>query len=297
MGTDDEPMKTLIEKARAEERRGLLAATVFGGFPLADMADAGMSAICIADGDAAAAGAAAERLMEAAWDQREAFFYRHEPLEAAVARAREMTEGPVLLLDHADNVGSGGTEDVMTVLREVMRQGLEDVAVAAICDPDAVRKMAAAGVGATVTLALGGKTEMPSIGKHGAPLEVTGRVRTLSDGEWIVRGPMYTGVKVTMGPTAVLDTGKVEIVVVSRHHEPWDQGVFTSVGIDPNTKRYLLLKSRIHYRAGFAPLARATITCDGEGVTTSDNTQLQFRNVRRPIFPLDRLNAPPSSSA
>ena len=292
MGTEDEPMRSLIARARAEESQGLLAATVFGGFPLADMPDAGMSAICIADGDGARATAAAERLISAAWEQREEFLYRHEPLAQALARAKAMSEGPVLLLDHCDNVGSGGTEDVMTVLREVMRQGLEDVAVAAVWDPAAVKRMAEAGVGATVTLALGGKTDMPSIGKRGEPLSVTGRVRTLSDGEWIVRGPMYTGVKVSMGPTAVLDTGKVEIVVVSRHHEPWDQGVFTSVGIDPRVKRYLLLKSRIHYRAGFAPLARATITCDGEGVTTSDNSQLRFEQVRRPIFPLDRLNAP-----
>jgi len=292
MGTEDEPMRSLIARARAEESQGLLAATVFGGFPLADMPDAGMSAICIADGDSAQATAAAERLMAAAWEQREEFLYRHEPLAEALRRAKTMTEGPVLLLDHCDNVGSGGTEDVMTVLREVMRQGLEDVAVAAVWDPAAVKRMAEAGVGATVTLALGGKTDMPSIGKRGEPLTVTGRVRTLSDGEWIVRGPMYTGVKVSMGPTAVLDTGKVEIVIVSRHHEPWDQGVFTSVGIDPKVKRYLLLKSRIHYRAGFAPLARATITCDGDGVTTSDNNQLRFEQVRRPIFPLDRLNAP-----
>jgi microcystin degradation protein MlrC len=292
MGTDDEPMRSLIAQARAEERRGLLAATVFGGFPLADIADAGMSAICVGDGDQAAAQAAAERLMDAAWERREDFLYRHEALSAAVARAKAIAEGPVLLLDHADNVGSGGTEDVMTVLGEVIRQGLEDVAVAAVWDPAAVQAMAKAGVGATLTLRLGGNTDMPSIGKHGAPLEVTGRVRTLSDGEWIVRGPMYTGVTVTMGPTAVLDTGKVQIVVVSRHHEPWDQGVFTSVGIDPKSKRYLLLKSRIHYRAGFAPLARATITCDGEGVTTSDNDLLRFEHVRRPVFPLDRLNAP-----
>lgn len=292
MGTDDEPMKSLIAQARDEERRGMLAATVFGGFPLADMPDAGISAICVSDGDAAAAQAAAARLMDRAWAQREDFLYRHEPLAAAVARAKALSEGPVLLLDHADNVGSGGTEDVMTVLREVIRQDLEDVAVAAVWDPEAVRRMSAAGVGATVTLKLGGKTDMPSIERRGEPLEITGRVRTLSDGEWIVRGPMYTGVKVTMGPTAVLDTGKVQIVVVSRHHEPWDQGVFTSVGIDPKTKRYLLLKSRIHYRAGFAPLARATITCDGEGVTTSDNNLLRFERVRRPIFPLDRLNTP-----
>ncbi|HET7594726.1 MAG TPA: MlrC C-terminal domain-containing protein, partial [Stellaceae bacterium] len=243
-------------------------------------------------GDAAAAREAAERLMDAAWERRDDFLYRPEPLEQAVARAKALTEGPVLLLDHADNVGSGGTQDVMTVLREVMRQGLEDVAVAAIFDPEAVRKMAAAGVGATVTLPLGGRTDMPAIGRRGEPLTVTGRVRTLSDGEWIVRGPMYTGVKVSMGPSAVLDTGKVQIVVVSRHHEPWDQGVFLSLGIDPKTKHYLLLKSRIHYRAGFAPLARATITLDGEGVTTSDNDRLRFTQVRRPIFPLDRLNAP-----
>jgi microcystin degradation protein MlrC len=292
MGSDDEPMRTLIAMARAEERSGMLAATVFGGFPLADFADAGMSAICVADGDGGAAREAAERLMDAAWERREDFLYRPEPLEDAVARAKAMREGPVLLLDHADNVGSGGTEDVMTVLREVIRQGLEDVAVAAVWDPQAVKRMAQAGVGATVTLALGGRTDMPAISRRGAPLEVTGRVRTLSDGEWIVRGPMYTGVKVSMGPSAVLDTDKIEIVVVSRHHEPWDQGVFTSLGIDPKTKHYLLLKSRIHYRAGFAPLARATITCDGEGVTTSDNSVLRFQRVRRPIFPLDRINEP-----
>jgi len=185
----------------------------------------------------------------------------------------------------------------MTVIEEVIRQGLEDVAVAAVCDPDAVAAMARAGVGATVTLRLGGRTDMPSIRLRGAPLEVTGRVRTLSDGEWIVRGPMYTGVKVTMGPSAVLDTGKVQIVIVSRHHEPWDQGVFTSLGIDPKTKRYLLLKSRIHYRAGFAPIAAATITCDGDGVTTSNNDLLRFETVRRPIYPLDQLNAAPEDIA
>ena len=198
----------------------------------------------------------------------------------------------MLLLDHADNTGSGGTQDVMTVIAEVMRQGLQDVAVGAVWDPEAVRRMMQAGVGATVTLPLGGRTDMPSVGLKGEPLTVTGKVKVLTDGEWIVRGPMYSGLKVNMGPTAVLDTGAMEIVVVSRHHEPWDQGVFTSVGIDPRFKRYLVLKSRIHYRAGFAPIARATITCDGHGVTTSDNSLLKYENVRRPIYPLDRINEP-----
>jgi len=159
-------------------------------------------------------------------------------------------------------------------------------------DPEAVQQMQAAGIGTTVTIALGGKTDMPSISRKGEPLLVTGKVTVLSNGEWTVRGPMYNGLVVQMGPTAVLDTGKMQIVVVSRHHEPWDQGIFLSVGIDPAYKRYVLLKSRIHYRAGFAPIAKHTITLDGVGVTTSDNSLLDYQNVRRPIYPLDNINEP-----
>ncbi len=91
----------------------------------------------------------------------------------------------MLLLDHADNCGSGGTQDVMTVIEEVLRQGLEDVAVGAVWDPDAVQAMQQAGVGQTVTIALGGKTDMPSIGLAGKPLTLTGKVKLISDGEWI----------------------------------------------------------------------------------------------------------------
>ena len=138
-----------------------------------------------------------------------------------------------------------------------------------------------------ITLDLGGKTDMPTIGLKGQPLRIRGRVHTVSDGQWTVSGPMYTGVRVSTGATAVLDTGKVQIVVVSHHHEPWDRGIFTNVGIDPAAKRYLVLKSRIHYRAGFGDVARHTITCDGTGVTSSDNRLFDFQHVRRPIYPLD----------
>jgi microcystin degradation protein MlrC len=293
MGHDDEPMKSLLDLAReAEAQPGILAATVFGGFPLADFHDAGASVCVVADGDVALAERWRDRLVEQMWKNREEFVYRGEPLEDAVSRAKALTDGPVLLLDHADNVGSGGTQDVMVVIEEVLRQGLKDVAVAAVYDPEAIKTMQKAGIGATVTLQLGGKTEMPSIDMKGEPLEATGTVKSLTNGEWIVRGPMYTGVKVSMGHSAVLDTGDVEIVITSQHHEPWDLGVFTSVGIQPEHKRYLLLKSRIHYRAGFGDLGKHTITCDGHGVTTSDNTFLDFQKVRRPIYPLDNINEP-----
>jgi microcystin degradation protein MlrC len=289
-GTDDEPMKSAIQACRDEEAKGLPAASVFGGFAMADIRDAGTTVITIGN-DQRQADAAADAIAAKVWDKRDLHIYQHRDLAETVAKAKKITQGPVILLDHADNCGSGGTQDVMMVIEEVLKQGLEDVAVGAVWDPEAVQIMQAAGVGATVTLELGGKSEMPSLKLKGKPLKLTGRVRTITDGEWIVRGPMYNGYKVMMGPTAVLEVdGRMQIVVVSRHHEPWDTGVFRSVGIEPEHKRYLLLKSRIHYRAGFAPLAKATFTLDGEGVTTSDNRIIPYKNVRRPIYPLDKIN-------
>ena len=197
--------------------------------------------------------------------------------------------GPVVLLDHSDNCASGGTMDTMTVLGAILDAGLEGVAAFAIFDPDAVRQMIGAGVGAQVTLSLGGKLDMPSIGLTGQPRIVTGRVKLICDGRYRNRGPMARGEQNDMGPTAVLDTGKVEIVVISNHVEPHDLAAFDAVGIAPAAKRYVMLKSRVHWRAGLRGLAGAVVECAGTGVCTSDYRLLNFRNVRRPIYPLDPL--------
>lgn len=287
LGTDESPMKGLIDMAKEAEAEGALAVTVFSGFPLSDIHDAGMSAVAVTDANRERAGEFCETLLDAAWERRVDFVYRSVPLPESVAYAKQLTEGPILLIDHSDNCASGGTQDTMAVLSEVMRQGLEDVAVAAIRDPEAVAQLINAGVGAQTTIKLGGKTDMPSIGRKKEPLEVTGIVRVISDGEFTVQGSMYTGVRVFMGRTVVLDTGMAQIVISERNHEPWDLGVFRSVGIEPETKRYLLLKSRRHYRAGFLPIARHIVECDGVGVTTSDYSQFRFKKVRRPIYPLD----------
>ena len=287
MGTADFPMREMQQRTRDEENRpDILLASVFGGFPMADIPQVGLSAIVVADAHQANAEAARDRLLDFAWQHRADFIYQHEPLAQAVARAKTITEQPIVLLDHADNVGSGGTSDSMVVIREVIAQGLTDVAVGAVWDPEAVQLMMKAGVGATLTLDLGGKSDMPSIGAKGEPLRLTGRVRRLSDGEWTVRGPMYTGTNVTTGPTAVFESEGLSIVVTSLHHEPWDAGIFTSVGIDPAHCRYLLLKSRIHYRAGFSPYEKARVTLDGVGVTTSDNSLLSYRSSNRPLYPV-----------
>jgi microcystin degradation protein MlrC len=100
---------------------------------------------------------------------------------------------------------------------------------------------------------------------------------------------MGRGEQMDMGPTVVFDTGRVEIVVISRHQEPNDYACLISVGIDPEAKRFLMLKSRVHWRAGFKPITKAIIECAGVGVCTSDYGMLAFKRVRRPIFPLDPI--------
>jgi microcystin degradation protein MlrC len=289
MGTQAEPFQTLMGMTvQAEQAQGILDASVFGGFTLADIARPCLSALVVADADRAAAQAQLDVILDHAWKSRAAMVYQAEPLEASIARAAACRQGPVLLIDHADNCASGGTQDTMHVLKEVLSQGMDDLAMFAVCDPWAVARMIEAGVGQTVTLPIGGKMDMPAIGLRGEPLTLTGRVKLISDGMFTVSGPVLTGTQASMGRTAVFQTDQADIVVCERHHEPWDLGCLRSVGIEPTRKKFVLLKSRMHYRAVFAPIAREIIECNGVGVTSSDYALFDFKALRRPLFPLDQ---------
>jgi microcystin degradation protein MlrC len=291
-GTDDHPNKELQHRCATMTADGALAASLFTGFPHADITNAGLSAVVVTDGDLKLAEDLRDELLDRAWVEREAFVYDIESLKESIARAKAMPpgEGPIVLLDHYDNCASGGTMDTTTVLAEILRQGLENVAAFAIYDPEAVQRAIAAGIGSNVSLQIGGKIEMPAIPVESPPLTVTGTVKTISNGRYRNRGPMGRGVQMDMGPSVVLDTGPVEIVLISRHVEPSDLNCLVSLGIDPLQKRYVMLKSRIHWRAGLGKLAKAVVECAGVGVCTSDYSQLRFNKVRRPIYPLDLPN-------
>ncbi|MDB4069174.1 M81 family metallopeptidase [Pseudomonadales bacterium] len=294
-GTDDMPNKALQHRVAEMEAGEAVAVSLFTGFPHADIYNAGLSVVVTTDNDPALAEALRDELLEMAWAQRAAFVYQVTSLPDSVAAAETAAnasgEGPVILLDHYDNTASGGTMDTTEVLREILRQGLEDVAVFAIYDPIAVAELIAVGVGQDATVNLGARFHLDALAQQSTPLTVSGRVRLISDGKFVVSGPMGTGSAINMGATVVLDTGNVQIIVISRHFEPYDLGCFTSLGIDPLKKRFLMLKSRIHYRATFKPIAKELIECAGLGVCTSDYNQLKFHHVRRPIYPLDNINS------
>jgi microcystin degradation protein MlrC len=284
-----------VQAAQAAEQDGLPAVSIFAGFSLADIPAPCVSVVATAIDSpqgVAYAQATVDRIAEQIWAERSQFVYRSEPLVESMQRALAMAEGaskPVLLVDHSDNCMSGGTCDTMDVLQAALAQGLRDIAVGPLCDPQAVAQMVDAGVGAQVSIALGNKVALTQLGIVKHPMPVTGTVRAISDGVYTVSGPIYTGQRCCMGRSVLLDIGSAQIVVTELPHEPWDIGVFQCVGADPSQHRFLLLKSRMYCRPVFVPLSQGLVECDSPGVTSSDYALYPFSKVTRPVFPLDPL--------
>ena len=285
-----QPMKDIMDLAIAAEAEGtLLNASLFGGFPLADIPHVNLSALLVTDGVDSHSEEILAQILNMAWQRRADFVYQPEALEDTIAKAKALSDGPVVIADHGDNCGAGGNHDNMAVIAELRRQGLTDVAVAPICDPEAVECMFAAGEGVEVTLEVGGKTTAPAIDLGPSPLPLSGKVKRLTDGRFTITGPMMTGFTVNLGRTALLDTGDMELIVCERRSEPYDLGYLTHAGIDPLQKRYIVVKSRQHFRAGFEPIAKHILLAAGPGVCSSDYGLFPFQFLKRPIYPLDDL--------
>ena len=132
---------------------------------------------------------------------------------------------------------------------------------------------------------------MPALAEQSKPITVTGEVKLLSNGKFKAQVAMARGLTMNMGKSAVLSVGSVDIAIISRHIEPYDPECFRSLGMEPTTRKYVMLKSRIHYRVGFRDMAKQVIECAGRGVCTSDYSQITFDKVRRPVYPLDHDGA------
>jgi microcystin degradation protein MlrC len=285
-GTTRGPMRRLYDRAAEMERDPrVVSISVFAGFPLADIHDAGLSVYVVTHDDQPLADRLADELGELAWRHRQEFVHTALPVREAVARARAVDGRPVVLADMADNTGGGAAGDGTEILRELLRVGARSATVACLWDPGAAAACARVGVGATVTLDVGGKID----DRHGAPVRVTGRVRALSDGRFVHKGPMMRGLEGRLGTTAVLDVDDVKIILISLRWQTLDPEMIRLVGIDPLGEKILVVKSTIHYRAAFEPIAHEIVEVDAPGLSSSNLARFDFAHVRRPIFPLDAI--------
>jgi microcystin degradation protein MlrC len=189
----------------------------------------------------------------------------------------------VVLVDLGDNVGGGSAADSTVLIHELIRQGATG-AIVVLHDPEAVRACAAAGVGQDVAVDAGGKAD-----RHAPPLHLRGRVCCLHDGRYVETEPRHGGSRINdQGLTAVVETAEGNIVVLNtRRHPPFSLGQLTSLGLDPRSARFLVVKAAVAYKAAYAPIARTIIPVDTPGLTAVNPARYAYYKIRRPILPLD----------
>jgi microcystin degradation protein MlrC len=183
---------------------------------------------------------------------------------------------PIVIADTQDNPGAGGDSDTTGMLRALVRNGATKAAIGVIVDPEAAQAAHAAGPGAVIRLALGGKSGIPG----DAPYDETFIVERLSDGLFAAPGPYFGGSNMNLGPSASLRIGSVRVVVASRKAQLADQAMFRYVGIEPTEQTILVNKSSVHFRADFEPIAEKIIICAAPGAMPADTADLPWTRLR-----------------
>src|SRR6266481_1087104 len=276
--TNDQPTKGIYEKLAALESEAVPTLSFAPGFPAADFAGCGASVFAYgrtqADADAAADAIAA--LVESHENDFDGCIYSpDEGVRHAMELAKRASK-PIVIADTQDNPGAGGDSDTTGMLRALVRNGATKAAIGVIVDPASAKAAHAAGVGATVTLALGGKSGIPG----DAPFEEIFVVEQLSDGRFIAPGPYFGGSKMNLGPSACLRIGDVRVVVSSRKAQLADQSMYRYVGIEPTEQAILVNKSSVHFRADFEPIAERLLICAAPGAMPADTAALPWTRLR-----------------
>lgn len=275
--TASEPVASLY--AQADMLSGAQGAlTIALGFPLADTADAGPA--LVAEHDTPACAEAMAAAAQAAWeDARDRFSSALLSPEAAIAAARAVPPGPgpVVIADVQDNPGGGGTNDTTGLLRALLAARVAGALLVHIADAAAVAAAVTAGVGSLLYASVGGYADPAT----GAPVPGPWRVEALGDGAFTGEGPMYRGTPIRMGPVALLSKGDVRVIVAEGRMQASEPGLLRHLGLDPRAVPILVVKSSVHFRAAYEPIARAVLLARAPGRVEMDIASLPFRRARR----------------
>ena len=285
--TDTGPMIALLDAAREYERRAdVHAVSINAGFASADIETVGSTVLVTAEGDMEVHQRFAEDLASRIWDARGQVVneYLDVKVAAEIALHHDNSDGPLVIADYADNPGAGGYGDSTALLRALLDAGATNACFGAIVDPGCVQQLWQCREGDRVEILLGGKTD-PSMG--GEPLSLGVELLAKSDGDYVGKGAMIGGLRRSFGKSVVVRAGEIEILVVSVAEQVLDLEQFISFGIDPRAKSVVALKSMQHFRADFEPIAARILVCDSGALCTPRYQLLDYRNVPRPIFPLD----------
>jgi microcystin degradation protein MlrC/pimeloyl-ACP methyl ester carboxylesterase len=272
--TTREPMAGFVRRMQAAEQQpGVLSVSLGHGFPWADVPEAGAKLWVSTDNDPALAQTLAEQLGREFWALREHTGTPNLSIAAALAQAKAVEGGPVVLADVADNAGGGAMSDSSFMLRELLAQGVGNLAIGGFWDLGAVQICSDAGVGARIDLRLGGKGGPAS----GDPLDLSATVMAVVE-DFSQPGLIGDGDRMALGRSVWVQLADgIDIVLISKRSQVLSPELFTGLGIDLAGKRLIVVKSAQHFHAQFAPLAKAIFYVTTPGTVNMDFARLPYR--------------------
>ena len=287
--TDAEPGRRLYAGLGGREGPSVYTTSLAMGFPPADAWETGPSVVSYAETEPAAHQAvnAVIRQLEAAEPEFAVTLYPPRSAVDEALRIARQAGGLVVVADTRDNPGAGGAADTTALLSAAVASDADGVAVGVLADPDTAAQAAEAGIGAEITVSLGGRSD-------GRPYVGAARVTGLGDGRFTATGPMFGGSRMDLGPMAALRCGRVAVAVASRRMQAADRSMFRHVGIEPDSQRVVIVKSSVHFRADFAH-AKAVVVADAPGLNPVNHDTLDYRHLRSSVrrMPIVRASGAP----
>lgn len=273
-----EPAATIYRKlTQLEATSGMVTASFLMGFPPADIKECGPAIVVYAD-DEPVAQAVCQQLEEKLLESERDFKSKLWTPKDAVAYGQQFYEGkPTILADTQDNPGAGASSDTTGIIHELIEQDVSGAVVACFYDPENAELAHRCGVGKQLFMTLGGKAPGDD------PLENVFMVEKVSEGEFKATGPVYGGSTMKLGKMALISRKGVKIIVTSRKVQAADQAIFRHMGVDPAMQRILVLKSSVHFRADFDPIARKTLIVESPGLNIENPEQLPYESIRSDV--------------
>ena len=276
--TTSEPMRSIMAMRDELEDGEVASLTVMAGFPAADIHHCGPSVFGYGLSRDAVDGAVDAIANEVERREHEFEGVLH-PADEGVRRAMEIARGasrPVVIADTQDNPGAGGDSDTTGMLRALVSNDAPQAALGMLFDPDAALAAHAAGSGSAINIALGGKSGIPG----DAPFSAEFVVEQIGDGRFTGTGSMYGGARMNLGPMASLRIRDIQVLVGSRKAQLADLAMYRHCGIEPTTRKIIVNKSSVHFRAVFEPIASEVLICVAPGPMAADPGSLPWTRLR-----------------
>ena len=283
--TSEWPMKEWFDFAREMEKKpGVVSASTFPVQPWLDVQELGWSVVVVTDNDQRLAELLSTELSNRAWEMREAFWkVRRIPSKDAIKQAAKV-EGPILICDASDSVLSGSTGDSTCLLKEMLEQKIDCLALLPIVDQEVVDKAIEAGLGSEIALRMGGKLDK----LFGDPVKLVGKVGGISKQRLKSSFPGWGFAD--MGKTVLIEVGSIKLLVSERVGAGGtDPDIYRYFDVEPAEARIIVVKTYFHYQK-FRSILKDVIMADCPGLSGWDLRQFSWEKAPRPIFPLDDIS-------